>query len=60
MSSDTDSLSPQCFNPECDKQFDSVNDMLADTDAKTKFVSFEPLIGADAEGDTGDSAEVGV
>jgi len=25
----SDSLSPQCFNPGCDKQFDSVNDMVA-------------------------------
>jgi hypothetical protein len=29
MSSDIDSLSPQCSNPECDRQFDSVNDMVA-------------------------------
>lgn len=29
MSPDTDDLSPQCFNPDCDKQFKSVNDMVA-------------------------------
>lgn len=29
MSSDTDSLSPQCFNHGCNKQFESVDDMVA-------------------------------